>query len=263
MRAARARPRRPPAARPAGCVLSPGGRISWADYFTLPMPAESPSDSSAAEKPGRPGVVAEGEDVPRAGSAHALAQGAVRRKARYRLRSAPARSPQARRSRSRRRARGLPAAAPTASLAITARPRFIASFTTRPQGSRNVRVGIDGTTSTSQACIQLAQPGGLGGRQADHSGRGGGVARGPADHHELRIRGRGARQRPPGLQQHAQALLGYRPPDEQEPGAPGAGPRSAAASIPAARQNSLSTDCGATWTLCAPRARTYALTCGP
>ena len=44
-----------------------------------------------------------------------------------------------------------PAAAPTASLAITASPRFIASLTTRPQGSRNVRVGIEGNIRTSEA----------------------------------------------------------------------------------------------------------------
>ncbi len=44
-----------------------------------------------------------------------------------------------------------PAAAPTASLQITASERFIASLTTRPQGSRNVAVWIEGTTSTSQA----------------------------------------------------------------------------------------------------------------
>src|ERR1035441_5658482 len=44
-----------------------------------------------------------------------------------------------------------PAAAPTASVAITASPLFIASFTTNPHGSRKVRVAIEGTTSTSLA----------------------------------------------------------------------------------------------------------------
>src|SRR3984885_7824448 len=44
-----------------------------------------------------------------------------------------------------------PAAAPTASVAMIASAWFMASLTTNPQGSRKVRVGMEGTTSTSHA----------------------------------------------------------------------------------------------------------------
>ena len=43
-----------------------------------------------------------------------------------------------------------PAAAPTAVVAITGTPWSKASLTTRPHGSTKSRVGIDGTTTTSE-----------------------------------------------------------------------------------------------------------------
>ena len=48
-----------------------------------------------------------------------------------------------------------PAAAPTASVAMTGRPWFMASLTTRPHGSRKPRVGIDGRTRTSEPAYKL------------------------------------------------------------------------------------------------------------
>ena len=55
-----------------------------------------------------------------------------------------------RRARCARAATRPPAAAPTAVVAITGTPWSKASLTTNPHGSRKSRVGIDGTTTTSE-----------------------------------------------------------------------------------------------------------------
>ena len=109
----------------------------------LPAPARSPRAQASWLKR---------RHVLRARRAQPRAQRAVARPARsIAPRQRGARRRPARPGRCRRRAPGRPAAAPTASLAITASPWFIASLTTKPHGSRKVRVAIEGTTSTSQA----------------------------------------------------------------------------------------------------------------
>ena len=124
-----------------------------------------------------------------------------------------------------------PAAAPTASLTITARPRFIASLTTRPHGSRNVRVAIDGTHEHVACRVDVAQLDRVDLAQADHPR----VALAPGsvgcDRAEAPIDARQYQRRPlrrklrraPGVGEHREPLLALGRPTNRKRAAASAG----------------------------------------
>ncbi len=158
-----------------------------------------------------------------------------------------------------------PAAAPTASLAITARPRFMASLITRPHGSRNARVLIDGSTSTSAAAYTLRSSSGATGSRPNAP------AGAPAawDSEPTPISASAAAGSVSLDLRHASSSTStpfsrWGRPTNTNFVLAAAGHRGSLGGFTSGeRQKSLSTACGATCTLCAPRALTYALTCGP
>ncbi len=188
---------------------------------TLPTPPGEPERGERLGEALRPRVVAVCAHVARRRRRPASRAARGRRRgARARVASAPL-SPAGTTRPLRPSRTSPPAAAPTASLAITGRPRFIASFTTRPHGSRKVRVAIEGITSTSLAAYTAAQLGC--GHGLEHRHALGGVSTDPPGHAPGRDAGeheRGARGAQaagaPRLEQQIEPLLGGGAPDEQE-----------------------------------------------
>ena len=136
----------------------------------------------------------------------------------------------------------------------------MASLTTNPHGSRKVRVGTDGTTSTSHAAYTSRRRSGSSGPRdtIDESGACCAPARMSAASGELI---RAARQADTSTGTPLPAA--GRPTNRNLTSARAGQRGSLGGETSAERQKSLSTDCGATYTLRAPRALTYALTWGP